>query len=84
VQKEDAVSLQAQINSLNVTRFLAVVPYPYTLADAETFVNNCLEKQKHEKREGYSFAVTLKNAPVMSAIAQINGAVVDGPNCMSG
>ncbi|VVB75079.1 Uncharacterised protein [uncultured archaeon] len=84
MQKDDAASIQAQINSLNVTRFLAVVPYPYTLADAETFVNNCLVKQKQEKREGYSFAVTLKSAPIMSANAPINGAIIDGPNCISG
>jgi len=84
VQKGDAVSIQAQINSLNVTRYLAVVPYPYTLADAETFVNNCLDKQKLKKREGYSFAVTLKAPHALSANAPINGAVVDGPNCISG
>jgi RimJ/RimL family protein N-acetyltransferase len=34
----DAAAITAQLNNLNVTRWLAVVPHPYTVADAHWFI----------------------------------------------
>lgn len=48
------------INNLNVSKWLLVVPYPYTKKDADWWVNHCIEKYKKKKKEGYPFAIELK------------------------
>jgi len=35
----DAASVSAQLNNLDITRWLTVVPYPYTYEDAVWFIN---------------------------------------------
>lgn len=49
------------INNLNITKWLLVVPYPYTKRDADWWIGHCKKKQKKGIREGYSLAIELKS-----------------------
>ncbi len=42
-KKEDVNDLVEGLNNLNVSRWLAAVPYPYTTKDAETFINYSID-----------------------------------------
>ncbi|MDD3084035.1 MAG: hypothetical protein PHP82_03360 [Candidatus ainarchaeum sp.] len=60
LQKGDATYIAERIAPLNVSRYLAVVPHPYNLENAEEFINKVLEQQLLEKRKGYELAITMK------------------------
>lgn len=60
IKKKDADSLRRNINNLNVSKWLLVVPYPYTKKDALWWINRCLEKQKEKPRKSYDFHITIK------------------------
>ena len=60
LQTKDAPILAELIAPLNVSRYLAVVPHPYALSDAEGFVSKVMEEQAKEPRNGYDLAITLK------------------------
>jgi len=49
------------INNLNISKWLLVVPYPYTLKDAKWFINHCREKAKEKPRKSYLFNMELKS-----------------------
>lgn len=57
----DLTDLVEGLNDLNVARWLAYVPHPYTRQDAEKWINFCMAlAQKQEKRDAYEFAIILK------------------------
>ncbi len=51
----DVTDLVEGLNNLNVSRWLASVPYPYTKEDAVDFINYCIENKT------YNFAIVLKS-----------------------
>ena len=61
LQLEDATAIAERIASLNVSRYLAVVPHPYNLPDAEGLISKVIKQQANEPREGIELAVTIKN-----------------------
>jgi RimJ/RimL family protein N-acetyltransferase len=61
INNKDAKSIQENINNLNVSRWLLVVPYPYTKKDAKWWINHCKEEYKKKKRERYNFGIELKS-----------------------
>lgn len=48
------------LNNLNVTKWLLLVPYPYTRKDANWWIKHCIEGYNKKKREKYQFAMELK------------------------
>ena len=60
VNKKDIKDIQKNINDLDVSKWLLVVPYPYKLKDAKWWVNHCQESYKKKKRDKYSFGIELK------------------------
>lgn len=52
---DDNLDLVEGLNNLNVTKWLAAVPYPYTMDDAISFINYTKTKEKD-----YNFAIVLK------------------------
>lgn len=58
--KLDDAPLLKYINSLTISQFTALVPYPYTQKDADWFINHCLEDQAKNPRISYELAITLK------------------------
>lgn len=49
------------INNLNVSKWLLVVPHPYTQKDANWWINHCKEKQNKKPRTDFGFAIELKS-----------------------
>jgi len=60
--KKDADDIVEGLNNLEVTKWLALAPYPYTKKDANNWINYCIENDKKGKnRDSYEFAIELKS-----------------------
>ena len=55
---EDTSDIVEGLNNINVSKWMATVPFPYTENDAINFINYALEVEKEGK--GYMFAIVLK------------------------
>jgi ribosomal-protein-alanine N-acetyltransferase len=55
---DDAPVLVHELAPIEMSRYTANIPHPYTLADAQSYITLCLTKQKEEPRTMYSFAIT--------------------------
>ena len=65
-QIEDADALVDGLNNINVSKYLAGAPYPYTLDDAKNFITKTIE-------EGlYNFAIILKDTNEVIGGTQIS------------
>lgn len=73
-QVSDKKDLIENINDIDVTKWLLVVPFPYSEADADWWLGHCREQAGQRERASYNFAVQLKEGPVMGGIGidQIN------------
>lgn len=47
LQSADAPAIQQGLSLWDVTQWLTVVPFPYTLKDAQDFIRDCLENPQH-------------------------------------
>ena len=56
---KDAEDIAANANSIDVSRCLALVPYPYGVKDARDFINL---RGKKTTRNPYNFGITLKHS----------------------
>lgn len=61
VQVKHAKEIADQINNINVTKWLLVVPYPYKIKDAHQWIKNVERNRKKKPRTGYSFCMWLKS-----------------------
>lgn len=61
ITNKDARDIQENLNNLRVSKWLLIVPYPYTMKDAKWWTKHCLEKRKKKKRESYEFGIELKS-----------------------
>ncbi len=60
-KKSDWKDILEACKELDVTKNLAVVPYPYRKKDAIWFVNSCLKSWRKKKKEKYPFFIELKS-----------------------
>ena len=60
LKDSDAKNIVENINNLNVTKWLLVVPYPYTLKDSKKWIKENKNKWKKKKKESYGFGIELK------------------------
>jgi len=60
ITRKDTKDIIENINNLNVSKWLLVVPYPYKLKDAKWWVNHCQESRKKKKKDNYNFGIELK------------------------
>lgn len=58
---KDAKGLVSAINNINISKWLLVVPYPYTMKDAKLFINHCKKGARKKPRTSYNFAIELKS-----------------------
>ncbi len=58
--KRDISDLIEGLNNYNVSKWLALVPHPYTKKDAQEWINYCRQNAKSKNR-GYYFAIELKS-----------------------
>jgi [ribosomal protein S5]-alanine N-acetyltransferase len=59
-QESDKADLVRQINNLHIAKWLLVVPHPYTMKDANWWINHCDENEKEKPKKSYNLALTLK------------------------
>lgn len=61
-KKKDMNDIVEGLNNLKITKWLAVVPYPFTKKDAEEWISLCIKSAKKRKnRDSYEFAIELKS-----------------------
>ena len=61
LEMEDAVDLVRNLDNLNVSRYMSMVPYPYTLENALEWIAHCRENRGKSPRENYDLGVELKS-----------------------
>ncbi len=60
---KDVDDLVEGLNNIEVSKWLAFVPHPYTIADAEKWIHYCSKNANNEKeRSSYHLAIELKSA----------------------
>jgi len=62
LEDRDREVLPILMNDLDVTRYLAVVPHPYTRSDADWFIDKTLKNQQMVPRTDYVFGIELREA----------------------
>jgi len=60
--KNDVADVIKNLNNLEVTKWLSVVPFPYTEKDALWFINHAREKVKIKPRKDYGYWIELKGS----------------------
>jgi len=63
ITMRDIESLIVNISNLNVSKYLLVVPYPYTIKDAKWWINHCKEIAREKSRTSYELNITLRSQP---------------------
>lgn len=57
VNKDDLKDIVENVNNLHVSRYLAVVPFPYGKKDALSWINHSLKKRKEKIPSNFSFVI---------------------------
>ncbi len=71
LEKQDLTAIVEQVNNLNVSRNLDLVPHPYIKKDAEWFINHCKKEAKKKPRENYELAIILKEEGTLIGVIGI-------------
>lgn len=61
LKDSDEKSLIENINNINVSKWLLVVPYPYTKKDAKWWINKVKSQWRKKEKEDYNFGIELKS-----------------------
>jgi RimJ/RimL family protein N-acetyltransferase len=59
-REDDLGDLIEGLNDLDVSQWLARVPYPYTKKDGAAYITYCLEASQQKPRTYYDWAITIK------------------------
>ena len=59
LKDSDAVDIVRGVGNLDVSKWLLVVPHPYTMEDARTWIEDNKAKWRRKKREDYTFGIEL-------------------------
>jgi [ribosomal protein S5]-alanine N-acetyltransferase len=62
---KDIPDVVKNINNLNVSRWLTVVPYPYKNKDARKWIEKQKEKSKKKLRDSYQFSIEIKSERII-------------------
>jgi RimJ/RimL family protein N-acetyltransferase len=60
LQNEDKHALPPLLNDLQVSRYLALVPYPYNKKEAVWFVHKCISESRKRPRIDYELGIELQ------------------------
>ncbi|MAG45590.1 MAG: hypothetical protein CMH63_02340 [Nanoarchaeota archaeon] len=66
---KDAKQVVRNIGNLKVSRYLLVVPHPYSLKDAKWWLNQCQTEVRKRPREKYNLAIELKDHTLMGGVS---------------
>lgn len=61
------------VKDLGVSKYLAVVPHPYTKKDALWFINDSLKKWRKKEKNNYRFFIELKSEKKVIGVTDIHG-----------
>jgi ribosomal-protein-alanine N-acetyltransferase len=75
-QKSDLEELIDGLNHLEVSKWMAFVPYPYTKDDGERFIHFCTHLI-HKSKEHFEFAITLKAVGTVIGGTSLTGITYD-------
>lgn len=68
LEEKDNKKLVELVDDLEISQYLLVVPYPYTLNDANWFVNHCKEESSKDPRTSYELGICDKEDNLMGVI----------------
>jgi len=71
VKKGDEKEIRENINNLNVSRYLLVVPFPYSKKQASDFVKHCINEARKKPRVSYEFGIELKESGKIAGLISI-------------
>ncbi|MBT3985869.1 GNAT family N-acetyltransferase [archaeon] len=57
----DVDDLVNGMNNINVSKWLASVPFPYTKKDGKWYINDCIKEWKKKTKTKYAFFIELKS-----------------------
>lgn len=60
-KKTDLADMIEGCNNINVTKWLLVLPCPYTKKDALSWIKHCKENERKKKKKSYEFSIELKS-----------------------
>ncbi len=69
---------------MEVTRYLAIVPYPYKKKDAVWFIKDCLRKWIKKEQTAYPFFIELKSEQKVIGVIEIFGYTRQHKVCETG
>ena len=72
LKDSDAKDIQENLNDLEVSKWLLVVPYPYTLKDAKKWIKLNKKKWKKRNKENYDFGIELKDENKIIGVISLN------------
>ncbi len=78
-QSKDIEDLVEGLNNIEVSRWLAYIPCPYTERDAKEWISFCISNAENDKRKSYQFAIELKDVNKV-----IGGTSLDNINAIQG
>ena len=70
--KSDAKDIKENANSKGISKYLVLMPYPYSLKDAKEFINHALEASMERPRKEYNFGITLRGEGKVIGIISID------------
>jgi ribosomal-protein-alanine N-acetyltransferase len=70
-KKSDAKDLTAILNNIKVSKWLIMVPYPYTRKNAHRDILDSIKRRKQKNRENYNLAIELKKEKKLIGEAEL-------------
>ena len=70
--ESDAKDIKENANSKGISKYLVLMPYPYSLKDAKEFINHALEASMERPRKEYNFGITLHGEGKVIGIISID------------
>jgi ribosomal-protein-alanine N-acetyltransferase len=61
LRMKDVKSIVENVNNLNVSKWVIMVPHPYKLKDAKKWIKDVSKKERGKKRDSYTFGIELKS-----------------------
>jgi len=73
LKDKDLNDLVRNANNLNVSRYLSLVPYPYTKKDGKWFIEHCKKEARKRPRKNYELGIELKEEGILIGVIGLTG-----------
>ncbi len=73
ITQKDAKDLAKALNNIEISKWMSLIPYPYTTKDARWFIGKCVSNAKKKPVTVYNFFIQLKgNRKVIGCVGMSN------------